>query len=126
MKHSSKHQQNYYSNGVSISPSIPSTQNLTTITYSGLLYQAGASEVYARVGLGNDWSSSRDYKMNRTSHGFEVSIPPIGHGDVLNVCFKDSANNWDNNPGANYSFPVKKHDINYSLDYETEVSMRRR
>ena len=116
---------NYFSNGVSINPSHPTSQNLTTITYNGILAQSGASEIYARVGFGNNWESTHEYKMARTSNGFEVSLPPSGHNNTLNVCFKDGANNWDNNSGSNYSFPVKKHDVNYSLDYETEVSMRR-
>ncbi len=41
--------------------------------------------------------------MTRTDKGFEVSIPVL-KADKLNVCFKDCANNWDNNSGKNYIF----------------------
>mgnify|MGYP003613841159 FL=1 len=116
----------HLSSGVSISPIKPTTQDITRISYNGLLYQRGASEVYAHIGYGSNWEQSSDYQMTRTAHGFEVSVPIIGHTDSLHVCFRDSANNWDNNHGENYTKKDKKVDAKYSLDYESEVSMRRR
>ena len=112
---------NYLYSSVTISPSIPAVNQEVQIIYNGILLQDGASEVYAHVGFGSNWKSTADYRMNRTPRGFEVSIPITNHTDRLNVCFKDSANNWDNNSGSNYSFPVKRHSVEYSLDYETEV-----
>lgn len=111
----------YTSNGVHITPSVPAVNQLVSITYNGILLQNGAVEVYAHVGFGNNWKSATDHKMNRTTQGFETSFPIDSYTDRLNVCFKDSANNWDNNSGFNYTFPVKKHSVEYSLDYEAEV-----
>lgn len=113
--------ESYVSSGVSISPTIPAVHQEVRITYNGLLFQNGASDVYAHVGFGNDWKSTTDYKMNRTTKGFEITLPIAIYTDSINVCFKDSSNNWDNNLGSNYSFPVKKHSVDYSLDYESEV-----
>jgi len=41
--------------------------------------------------------------MKRTSIGFEATIP-VMEADTLNICFKDCANNWDNNSGAKLYF----------------------
>jgi len=40
--------------------------------------------------------------MSKTKSGFTATIK-IDKSAVLNVCFKDSMNNWDNNNGSNYS-----------------------
>lgn len=72
------------------------------VTYNGLLAQSGADNVYACYGYGDKWANQTFYKMNRTSHGFETTLPV--DEKVVNVAFKDSANNWDNNSGRNYSF----------------------
>ena len=43
--------------------------------------------------------------MQRTTDGFSVELEVL-EGDTLELCFKDSANNWDNNSGNNYSFKI--------------------
>lgn len=98
----------YVSNGVFISPAIPAVNQEVRITYNGLLFRNGASDIYAHVGFGNNWNPTVNYRMRRSEQGFEVSIPIDRYTDNLNICFKDSADNWDNNCGSNYSFPVKK------------------
>ena len=95
----------YLSSGITISPSVPSTGDKAKIAYDGLLSKNGAADVYARVGFGSNWDSLYDYRMVKTATGFETSIP-VKTSDTLNVCFKDCANNWDNNSGRNYSFDV--------------------
>lgn len=97
----------YLKNGVSISPSIPSAGDKAKIEYSGLLAQSGAHHVYAHVGYGSKWDNLYDYPMSRTDKGFEVNIPVL-KADMLNICFKDCANNWDNNAGKNYTFDTMK------------------
>lgn len=115
----------YFTNGVTLSPSTPSPQSITKITYRGLLLQNGATDVYAHVGYGYRWENATDYKMTKTGQGFEVSIPIDRNTETLNLCFKDAANNWDNNAGANYTFAVRPLNVNYSFDFEHEVSMKR-
>ena len=95
----------YVSNGVTVSPSVPSAGEKAKIIYDGLLAKSGATHVYAHVGFGNRWGNSNDIQMLKTATGFEATVP-IYDADTLNVCFKDCAGNWDNNSGKNYSFDV--------------------
>lgn len=112
----------YHANGVTISPDVPSTQSRTRISYNGLLSQSGATEVYAHVGYGRRWENATDYKMTKTSHGFEALISIPQHADSLNVCFKDAANNWDNNTGTNYTFNIAPA-VRHSVEFANEVSV---
>jgi hypothetical protein len=95
----------YIKNGVSISPAVPAVGDKVKILYDGLLSKSGATHVYAHLGYGGNWAYSQDIPMTRTYSGFEASIP-VSETDRLNVCFKDCANNWDNNSGLNYTFDV--------------------
>ncbi len=95
----------YLNNGVTISPSVPSAGDKVKVVYDGLLAKSGASHVYAYAGFGNKWNGDNYFQMNRSSTGFEASIPVI-QNDTLNLAFKDCASNWDNNYGKNYSFKV--------------------
>ena len=95
----------YISNGVIISPPVPSTGEKVKVVYDGLLAKNGASHVYAKVGYGCNWNNESYLQMIKSSTGFETTIS-VSNADTLNLCFKDCANNWDNNSGKNYSFDV--------------------
>lgn len=73
-----------------------------TVIYNGLLHKSGADYVYLHVGYGspNYWTNVQTLKMDRTPRGWEKTIK-IMDGQA-NICFKDSANNWDNNSGYNW------------------------
>ncbi|MCW2279371.1 carbohydrate-binding protein [Heliophilum fasciatum] len=76
--------------------------NEARISYNGLLAHSGADQVYLHIGSGDprNWQHTRTEPMQRTTSGFEKTI----HMDnQVNFCFKDSANNWDNNCGLNWS-----------------------
>lgn len=96
----------YMSNGVSISPALPTVGEKIKVEYDGLLSKSGATHLYVHVGFGNRWENTYDYPMQRSSMGFEATIPVL-KSDTLNLCFKDCANHWDNNSGKNYSFDVE-------------------
>ena len=98
---------NYMTNGVTISPAIPSTGEQIKVLYDGLLAKSGASHIYAHVGYGSKWNGVYDYQMKKTNTGFEATVP-VPETDSMLICFKDCANNWDNNSGKNYSFDVTK------------------
>ena len=77
--------------------------NEVTIIYNGLLKNSGADQVYLHYGYGD---TDRGYdintiRMDNTHQGFEKTISMKNH--MLNFCFKDSANNWDNNNGHNWT-----------------------
>jgi Carbohydrate binding domain (family 25). len=94
----------YSTNGVNINSACPASHETFKITYNGLLARNGATEIYVRIGFNGSWSHSRDYQMSRTGQGFEALIELQKGTFTLNICFRDSAGNWDNNSGANYSY----------------------
>lgn len=96
----------YIANGITLSPETPTAGESVRVIYNGLLAKSGASDLLAHVGFGNQWDSSFDYRMVKTVTGFEATIQVPDNTKNLNVCFKDCANNWDNNSGRNYSFEV--------------------
>lgn len=112
----------YHDNGVIIYPAVPSAQSNSKIIYNGLLPQKGAKEVYAHVGYGPNWENVQDYKMTQEAHGFEAAISIPQRAASLHICFKDGANNWDNNAGANYSFVVSNPNVNCALEVADEIS----
>ncbi|MGI6778681.1 MAG: carbohydrate-binding protein [Acetivibrionales bacterium] len=95
----------YISNGVTITPAVPTSGEQVKIKYDGLLAKSGAAHVYAHVGFNSSWENIYDYPMSRTEMGFETTVP-VTKADTMNICFKDCANNWDNNSGSNYSFDI--------------------
>jgi hypothetical protein len=97
----------YWSNGVSITPAAPSPLDTVKITYNGLLPRNGATEIYAHISFQQDWNITHDYRMNQTERGFETAIAIPGDATMLNICFKDAADNWDNNSGSNYVYHLQ-------------------
>ena len=96
-----------YPGGLVVDP-VPITKDEEiTILYNGLLASSGADQVYLHCGYGTSsaWNKVQDVKMDKTERGwvkrFSVSDP-----SRLNICFRDSANNWDNNNGINWSFEI--------------------
>ena len=98
----------YTSNGVNVTPTKFTSGDRIKLTYNGLLAQSGALEIYAHVGYGaSKWQNVTDIKMTQTKNGFEATLP-ISSASNLNIAFKDSINNWDNNSGNNYCFKANK------------------
>lgn len=97
----------YMSNGVIITPAVPTSGEKVKIMYDGLLSKSGANHIYAYVGFGSSWNNSSYYMMNKNATSYEATLPVL-NSDTLNICFKDCANNWDNNSGKNYSFDINQ------------------
>lgn len=96
----------YYENGVILKPNVIAKGEDATVLYNGLLYNSGADTVYMHTGFGDKWTQQKEVQMKRTQDGFEAKLP-ITISDNLNIVFKDSANNWDNNDAQNYTFEVQ-------------------
>ena len=77
------------------------------ISYIGKLYQDASEEVFIHYGFGTNWDNINDIEMKKTDLGFQAEIDLL-EGESFNFCFKDSNNNWDNNEGKNYIFPLEK------------------
>jgi len=102
-----KSKQEYANNGVEISKATIGVGDEVTLFYKGLLAQCGAEEIYAHIGYGKEWENKAFIPMERDNDVFKATIR-IERPDNLNVAFKDSGDNWDNNSMANYSFKVSK------------------
>jgi hypothetical protein len=76
------------------------------IRYNGLLNQSGADQVFLHGGFGDDnqWQDVKDYLMEKTSEGWEQTINIQDR--QLNFCFRDNADNWDNNNGVNWIYRI--------------------
>lgn len=77
------------------------------ISYTGKLFQDSVEKVYIHYGFGASWDNINDIKMNKTDLGFQAEIE-LGEGDTFNFCFNGGNDNWDNNNGQNYIFPLEK------------------
>lgn len=77
------------------------------IIYSGLLSDAGADQVYMRLGYGPsyNWNMIGDHQMTRNKWGWETVVDVVGD-ERFNFCFRDSADHWDNNNGRNWSYEI--------------------
>lgn len=96
----------YSENGIIGNQVMLDEGNNLSLTYDGLLYKSGADVVFAHYGYGARWTNKNMVKMMRTDNGFRANIP-LSKSGTINMAFKDSAENWDNNNGQNYSFEVK-------------------
>ena len=94
---------------VKLEPEPDSTADKIKINYSGLLAESGAEEVYLHAGIGNqhDWEATRDIVMQpeETENIWSAELE-VNQADAVNFCFKDSADNWDNNSGHNWSYDL--------------------
>jgi len=97
---------NYKSNGITIKPATFSVGDKIKLTYTGLLSECGAEEIFAHIGWGEAWENLNDIKMSKTKSGFTATIS-VESMNQLNLCFKDAMNNWDNNNGSNYTIYPK-------------------
>lgn len=78
----------------------------TSVRYNGVLTNSGAEKVYLHYGY-DGWQSPETVPMRRDSFGnFTTEIKVNGNSE-MNFCFKDNANNWDNNNGANWKVEIE-------------------
>jgi hypothetical protein len=96
-----------YPGGVVVDPTPITAGEEITVFYNGLLSTSGADQVYLHIGYGpgKEWRNIADLKMSRTGWGWVKTIE-IPFEDRFNFCFRDSADNWDNNNGVNWSFII--------------------
>lgn len=77
----------------------------TTVHYSGILNNSGAEKIYLHYGF-DGWNNTSTVPMKKTHDGcYSMEIDVRGNNEV-NFCFKDSADNWDNNSGTNWNVGI--------------------
>ncbi|MFA5383743.1 MAG: carbohydrate-binding protein [Eubacteriales bacterium] len=91
---------NDYPKGVEVKPGGFDEVN---IVYDGLLSRSGADLVFLHYGLGDprSWSNVNTIRMDKSFKGWEKTIRL--QNNQITFCFKDSASNWDNNNGFNWT-----------------------
>ena len=77
------------------------------ISYAGKLFQDNCEEVYIHYGFGLNWDNLGEIKMEKTELGFQAEVELIS-SETFNFCFRNAENEWDNNDGQNYIFPIEK------------------
>ena len=80
------------------------------ISYTGTLFQNASTDVSIHYGFGENWDNVNDIKMEKTELGFQTEIE-LGSSSTFNFCFYNENNEWDNNSGSNYIFPIEKNSI---------------
>lgn len=80
------------------------------ISYAGKLFQNNCEEVYIHYGFGLNWDNLGEIKMEKTELGFQAEVE-LNSSETFNFCFRNSTNEWDNNDGENYIFPIEKVDL---------------
>jgi len=76
------------------------------ISYTGKFFQDSSNDVYIHFGYGANWENVTDVKMEKSELGFQTEIT-LPESDSLCFCFKNENDDWDNNNGENYIFPIE-------------------
>jgi hypothetical protein len=95
----------HFHEGVEYFPDTPRRGQEVTINYNGILAKHGADAIWMHYGYDN-WQGSNYQQMEKIADKFTCKIEAEGRRNI-DFCFKDSANNWDNNNGLNWGCPIK-------------------
>ena len=93
--------------GIAVEPTPITLGDELKIEYRGLLAQSGAEAVYLHYGFGpGDWRSIQEISMEKGTDGAWTAVVQAGERGRFSFCFRDNANNWDNNSGRNWSYEI--------------------
>ena len=95
------------------------------ISYTGDLFQNNSEEVFIHYGFGLNWDDLNEIKMEKTELGFQAELNLKSY-DIFNFCFRNNNNNWDNNNGANYVFPIEKVELSLVPTEEMSIAAPRK
>lgn len=86
---------------VSLEPNPVQSGSKLYVVYDGLLAKSGADRVYIHFGY-DGWKDQQTMEMTPQKDGsFSASIRASADHHI-DLCFKDSADHWDNNYGSNW------------------------
>lgn len=96
------------------------------ISYTGKLFEENSKNVYLHYGYGINWDNISDIEMTKTELGYQAEIELMS-SDSLNLCFRNSNNEWDNNNGQNYTFKIEKVEVSLvPQEFTSELDAPRR
>ncbi len=82
------------------------------LTYKGNLATPTTNEIYVHYGFGLLWENIQEIKLDKIDEStYETEINLSPSYDSINFCFRDDANNWDNNEAKNYSAEIAKEEL---------------
>ena len=76
------------------------------ISYTGYLFENKSESVFVHYGFGSQWENLSEVQMQKTDLGFQAEIE-LQSAEDLNLCFRNSNNEWDNNDCKNYVFEIE-------------------
>jgi len=97
--------QQFLGNGVAIAPASVHKGDHITVIYNGILSSDGAEDVILHSGYNDHWTDEFDHHLRKTNRGWETTFL-VNNASTINFCFKDNANNWDNNNGNNWRIGI--------------------
>jgi len=81
------------------------------IKYKGDLVKNNADKIYLHTGFGyQEWRDVQDIPMQKTGDGGWMATLRITDNSCFNFCFHDSAMNWDNNNGRDWTYEIHEGD----------------
>ena len=95
------------------------------ISYTGKLFQENSEEVFIHYGFGDNWDNVTEDPMNKTELGFQVELD-LNNSNKLNLCFRNSNYEWDNNDGQNYIFNIEEAPVSLAIVENNTLEMPRR
>lgn len=94
------------------------------ISYTGELFTDNSEEVFIHYGFGINWDNLNEIKMNKTELGFQAELN-LPETDLLNFCFRNSQNKWDNNQNNNYIFTIEQPKLSLITQEESNLSINK-
>ena len=92
------------------------------ISYTGKFFQENSDTVTIHYGFGTNWENLNDRNMEKTELGFQAEID-LPESDTFNFCFNNGNDEWDNNNGENYIFPIEKAETELLVLEDEPVSL---
>ena len=94
-------------NGIAVEPTPITLGDELKIEYRGQLARSGAEPIYLHYGFGpGDWRFIQDIPMEKGEGGAWTAIVQAGEVGRFSFCFRDNAENWDNNHGRDWSYAI--------------------
>lgn len=99
--------------------------SVVKISYTGKLFQNNSEEVFIHYGFGDNWDGLKELPMQKTDLGFQAEIQ-LNDTNKLNLCFRDSNNEWDNNDYKNYSFDIEEAPVSLAVVENNSIDVPRK
>lgn len=99
--------------------------SVVKISYTGKLFQNNSEEVFIHYGFGDNWDGLTELPMQKTDLGFQAEIQ-LDSSNRLNLCFRNSNNEWDNNDYLNYSFDIEEAPVSLAVVENNSIDVPRK